>query len=142
MALEVIGDFAVVWLLSPTRSFSPTAKNSMARYINGLPGHALQVYACSPPPGTPPAPHTPHTLLTFTPGVPTRQPCCQEQHMDGPAQSCLTFKCFRAPPSTPSSWHSMGMADPHTCPLTRPLQPVVVKNSMSMACLATPYLHV
>lgn len=43
MALEVIGDFAVVWLLSPTRSFSPAAKNSMARYINGLPGHALQV---------------------------------------------------------------------------------------------------
>lgn len=43
MALEVIGDFAVVWLLSPTRSFSPVAKNSMARYINGLPGHALQV---------------------------------------------------------------------------------------------------
>ena len=43
MALEVIGDFAVVWLLSPTRSFSPTAKKSLARYINALPGHALQV---------------------------------------------------------------------------------------------------
>ena len=50
MALEVIGDFAVVWLLSPTRSFSPTAKNSMARYINGLPGHALQVGASMKPP--------------------------------------------------------------------------------------------
>ncbi|KAL3155755.1 hypothetical protein ABBQ32_012772 [Trebouxia sp. C0010 RCD-2024] len=48
MALEVIGDFAVVWLLSPTRSFSPAAKNSMARYINGLPGHALQVGKYSP----------------------------------------------------------------------------------------------
>lgn len=47
MALEVIGDFAVVWLLSPTRSFSPVAKNSMARYINGLPGHALQVFSCT-----------------------------------------------------------------------------------------------
>ncbi len=43
MALEVIGDFAVVWLLSPTRSFTPTAKSSLARYINALPGHALQV---------------------------------------------------------------------------------------------------
>lgn len=43
MALEVIGDFFVVWLLSPTRSFSPTAKSGLARYINALPGHALQV---------------------------------------------------------------------------------------------------
>ena len=43
MALEVIGDFAVVWLLSPTRSFSPVAKNGLARYINALPGHAMQV---------------------------------------------------------------------------------------------------
>lgn len=43
MALEVIGDFAVVWLLSPTRSFSPPAKSGLARYINALPGHALQV---------------------------------------------------------------------------------------------------
>ena len=58
MALEVIGDFAVVWLLSPTRSFSPTAKNSMARYINGLPGHALQVCASmtQPPSFRPPSP--------------------------------------------------------------------------------------
>ncbi len=43
MALEVIGDFAVVWLLSPTRSFTPRAKSGLARYINALPGHALQV---------------------------------------------------------------------------------------------------
>ncbi|KAL0037823.1 hypothetical protein WJX79_000567 [Trebouxia sp. C0005] len=42
MALEVIGDFAVVWLLSPTRSFTPRAKSGLARYINALPGHALQ----------------------------------------------------------------------------------------------------
>lgn len=66
MTLEVIGDFAVVWLLSPTRSFSPTAKNSMARYINGLPGHALQVCASTtelpsihPPPPTQPPPVPP-----------------------------------------------------------------------------------
>ena len=48
MALEVIGDFAVVWLLSPTRSFTPRAKSGLARYINALPGHALQVPSMNP----------------------------------------------------------------------------------------------
>ena len=43
MALEVIGDFAVVWLLSPKKSFSPQANTAFARYINNLPGHCLQV---------------------------------------------------------------------------------------------------
>ncbi|KAK9824347.1 hypothetical protein WJX72_009595 [[Myrmecia] bisecta] len=48
MALEVIGDFAIVWLLSPSRSFKPPSNNSAARWINGLPGHALQVGPFSP----------------------------------------------------------------------------------------------
>lgn len=43
MALEVIGDFAVVWLLSPKKSFTPQANTAFARYINNLPGHCLQV---------------------------------------------------------------------------------------------------
>jgi len=46
--LAMIGEFAVVWLQSPTRSFTPRAKSGLARYINALPGHALQVPTVQP----------------------------------------------------------------------------------------------
>ena len=48
MALEVIGNFAIVWLQSPARSFIPTAKSGLAHYINALPGHAPQVPTMQP----------------------------------------------------------------------------------------------
>ena len=41
MMLEVIGEFAVVWLVSPARTFTLTAKSGLACYINALPGYAL-----------------------------------------------------------------------------------------------------
>ena len=39
----VIGDFFIVWLLSPKASFAPRANTAFARAIAGLPAHALQV---------------------------------------------------------------------------------------------------
>lgn len=62
MALEVIGDFAVVWLLSPKKSFSPQANTAVARYINRLPGHCLQVspYQAPTQADSTPSPRMPH----------------------------------------------------------------------------------
>lgn len=42
LALEIIGDFAIVWLLSPKKAFKPKPSNPMARWIAALPGHCLQ----------------------------------------------------------------------------------------------------
>lgn len=50
MSLEIIGDFAVVWLLSPRKSFSPLPKSVLGRVYKALPGHALQ--ATSSPHGS------------------------------------------------------------------------------------------
>jgi hypothetical protein len=47
MALEVIGDFAIVWLLSPRKNFSPRAASALSRAIAGLPAHCLQVCTVS-----------------------------------------------------------------------------------------------
>ena len=43
IALELIGDFAVVCLLSPKKSFLQRPKPGFSRVIAGLPGHAFQV---------------------------------------------------------------------------------------------------
>ena len=50
IALEVIGDFAVVCLLSPKCSFKQRPKSGLSRAISGLPGHAFQVKICDPRP--------------------------------------------------------------------------------------------
>ena len=43
LALEAIADCALVWLLSPRRSFRPLPSNRIVRGIAQLPGHSLQV---------------------------------------------------------------------------------------------------
>ena len=43
MALEVIADVTVVWLLSTKRSFKQPSKSAFARWSAALPAHALQV---------------------------------------------------------------------------------------------------
>jgi len=43
MSLEVIGDFFIVWLLSPKANFAPRATSAAARALASLPAHALQV---------------------------------------------------------------------------------------------------
>lgn len=43
MALELICNFTVVWLLSPVKSFAPAPTNSLSRAVSRLPGHFLQV---------------------------------------------------------------------------------------------------
>ncbi len=48
MVLEVVGDFAVVWLQSPTSPITLRAKAGLAYYINASPGHALQVPTMQP----------------------------------------------------------------------------------------------
>ncbi len=42
LSLEIIGDFAIVWLLSPKVSFKPLPKSVLARAYKALPGHCLQ----------------------------------------------------------------------------------------------------
>ena len=42
LSLEIIGDFAIVWLLSPRKSFRPLPKSVLGRVYKALPGHALQ----------------------------------------------------------------------------------------------------
>ena len=42
--MQVIGDFAVVWLLSPRRDFQPPPARRMAQALAALPGHCLQVH--------------------------------------------------------------------------------------------------
>jgi hypothetical protein len=46
LSLEVIGDFAIVWLLSPKKSFGALPTGGLARMARKLPGHALQVRRC------------------------------------------------------------------------------------------------
>ena len=41
--MQVIGDFAVVWLLSPRRDFQPPPTRRMAKALAALPAHCLQV---------------------------------------------------------------------------------------------------
>lgn len=45
IALEIIGDFAVVCLLSPKRSFKQKPRSGLSRAIGNLPGHAFQASA-------------------------------------------------------------------------------------------------
>ncbi len=43
LSLEIIGDFAIVWLLSPKKSFSPAPEGGLSKFVSKLPGHSLQV---------------------------------------------------------------------------------------------------
>ncbi len=43
LALEIFGDFFVVWILSPKKTFAQAPKDGLSRAIAGLPGHVLQV---------------------------------------------------------------------------------------------------
>ena len=43
MSLEILGDFAIVWLLSPRASFAPRSNSAIARVLRALPAHCLQV---------------------------------------------------------------------------------------------------
>lgn len=43
LSLEIIGDFAIVWLLSPKKSFSAAPSGGVSLFASRLPGHALQV---------------------------------------------------------------------------------------------------
>ncbi|KAJ8903829.1 hypothetical protein NDN08_000362 [Rhodosorus marinus] len=44
IALELVGDFALVWLLSPAMRFAgPPAAGSFSHFIEGVPKHALQL---------------------------------------------------------------------------------------------------
>ena len=43
LSLEIIGDFAIVWLLSPKKTFGTAPVAGLALLTSKLPGHALQV---------------------------------------------------------------------------------------------------
>lgn len=43
LSLEIIGDFAIVWLLSPKKTFTAAPTSALGLAISKLPGHALQV---------------------------------------------------------------------------------------------------
>ncbi|CAL5229142.1 g12415 [Coccomyxa viridis] len=45
LSLEIIGDFAIVWLLSPKKSFSAAPSGGLSLFASRLPGHSLQVGA-------------------------------------------------------------------------------------------------
>ena len=49
LSLEIIGDFAVVWLLSPKKTFSAAPRSGLSQFISRLPGHSLQVEHCPAP---------------------------------------------------------------------------------------------
>ena len=49
MALEIIGDFSIVWFLSPALSFSGRPGTRFARWTAALPGSSLQVRAAVQP---------------------------------------------------------------------------------------------
>ena len=42
LSLEVIGDFAIIWLLSPKKSFGRAPQGGLSHFAAGLPGHTLQ----------------------------------------------------------------------------------------------------
>ena len=44
LALEIFGDFIVVWILSPKKTFAQAPNKGLSRAIEGLPGHVLQVH--------------------------------------------------------------------------------------------------
>lgn len=46
LSLEIIGDFAIVWLLSPKANFRPLPKSVLGRAYKALPGHFLQACTC------------------------------------------------------------------------------------------------
>ena len=48
LSLEIIGDFAIVWLLSPKKSFSPAPIGGVSQFASQLPGHSLQVIGSCP----------------------------------------------------------------------------------------------
>ena len=50
LSLEIIGDFAIVWLLSPKKTFSAAPRSGPSQFISRLPGHSLQVEHCPAPP--------------------------------------------------------------------------------------------
>ena len=52
LSLEIIGDFAIVWLLSPKKRFGAAPTSAMGKLASHLPGHALQV-------------HQAHSMLSF-----------------------------------------------------------------------------
>ncbi|EIE22915.1 hypothetical protein COCSUDRAFT_66452 [Coccomyxa subellipsoidea C-169] len=43
LSLEIIGDFAIVWLLSPKKVFTAAPTSAIGRITSKLPGHALQI---------------------------------------------------------------------------------------------------
>lgn len=43
LSLEIIGDFAIVWLLSPKKTFAAAPTSAIGKITSQLPGHALQV---------------------------------------------------------------------------------------------------
>ena len=45
LALEVVGDAAIVWLLSPKAAIAPRAAGGLSRFTTSLPGYFLQVIA-------------------------------------------------------------------------------------------------
>ena len=51
LSLEIIGDFAIVWLLSPRKSFRPLPRSVLGRVYKALPGHALQARLAVQGPG-------------------------------------------------------------------------------------------
>ena len=47
LALEVVGDAAIVWLLSPKAAIGPRPAGGLSRLTSSLPGYFLQVGAPS-----------------------------------------------------------------------------------------------
>lgn len=43
LALEVVGDAAIVWLLSPKAAIGPRPAGGLSRLTSSLPGYFLQV---------------------------------------------------------------------------------------------------
>ncbi|BDA50342.1 Protein RETICULATA-RELATED 4, chloroplastic [Coccomyxa sp. Obi] len=43
LSLEIIGDFAIVWLLSPKKTFGAAPTSAIGKIASQLPGHALQI---------------------------------------------------------------------------------------------------
>lgn len=48
LSLEIIGDFAIVWLLSPKKSFAAAPTGGVSQFASRLPGHSLQVIGSCP----------------------------------------------------------------------------------------------
>lgn len=48
LALEVLGNFCLVWLLSPRRVFKQSTGTGLTLFVSKLPGHCLQVSINNP----------------------------------------------------------------------------------------------